>query len=161
MLIKDGAIVLTILVAGVLIYAAFPGHGATTANTQNDPQLNNNLTAQHTTMPEQVKGLTIEVIKEGSGAGAQKGQSITVDYTGKLVDGTVFDSSIPRGEPFTITLGIGQVIPGWDLGLAGMKVGEERKLTIAPELAYGASGIGGVIPPNATLIFDVTLKAIK
>ena len=112
-------------------------------------------------MAEQNTQLHIEVVKQGEGAGAQKGQTVTVDYTGKLQDGTVFDSSIPRGQPFVFPLGQGQVIAGWDQGLLDMKVGEERILTIPPELAYGASGIGGVIPPNATLIFDVKMVAIK
>ena len=112
-------------------------------------------------MPTDNTKLNIEVLKAGTGPGAAKGQSVSVDYTGKLMDGTVFDSSIPRGQPFTLTLGTNQVIAGWEMGLLGMKVGEQRRLTIPPALAYGANGIGGVIPPNATLVFDVEMKSIK
>lgn len=112
-------------------------------------------------MEQNIPGLTMLTITEGSGEGAKSGQTVVVDYTGTLTDGTVFDSSIPRGQPFTVHLGKGEVIRGWDLGIVGMKVGEVRKLTIAPELAYGKDGFPGVIPPNATLIFEVTLRAIK
>ena len=105
-------------------------------------------------------GLTIEVLTQGQGVASKNGDMITVDYTGMLPDGKVFDSSVGRA-PFTLTLGRGQVIKGWEEGLLGMKVGEKRKLTIPPQLAYGKDGFPGAIPPNATLIFDVELKAIK
>lgn len=106
--------------------------------------------------------LGIEVHEEGSGAEAQNGQVVDVHYTGMLTDGTVFDSSIARGTPISFTLGVGQVIQGWDLGILGMKVGEKRTLTIPSELGYGAGGAaGGLIPPNATLIFDVELVGIQ
>ena len=81
-------------------------------------------------------------------------------YQGRLTDGTIFDDSQKRGAPFSFTLGSGQVIPGWEQGIAGMKIGEKRVLTIPPELGYGAAGAGGVIPPNATLVFDVELVAV-
>ena len=112
-------------------------------------------------MDSQIPGLKIETLTEGTGAGIVTGQTAVVHYTGMFTDGKVFDSSIPRGQTFPVPLGRGQVIKGWDLGLVGMKVGEKRKLTISPELAYGASGIPGVIPENATLVFEVTLESIQ
>ena len=105
-------------------------------------------------------GLKITINQEGSGDRADIGMSVSVHYTGKLEDGTVFDSSIPRGQPFTFTLGAGQVIKGWDLGVEGMTVGEKRNLVIPPHLGYGARGAGATIPPNATLIFDVELLEV-
>jgi FKBP-type peptidyl-prolyl cis-trans isomerase FkpA len=106
-------------------------------------------------------GLKYQVLKKGKGAVAKAGQTVTVHYTGWLTDGTKFDSSVDRGQPFTFNLGAGQVIKGWDEGVAGMKVGEKRKLTIPPDLGYGPQGAGNVIPPNATLIFDVELLGIQ
>jgi len=104
---------------------------------------------------------TIDDIAVGEGAEAVAGKIISVHYTGTLVDGTKFDSSVDRGVPFEFMLGAGQVIEGWDKGFAGMKVGGKRKLTIPPEMGYGEYGAGGVIPPNATLIFDVELLGVK
>ncbi len=104
--------------------------------------------------------LIIEDLSLGDGAEAVKGKDITVHYTGWLTDGTKFDSSLDRRQPLTITLGVGQVIKGWDEGFAGMKVGGKRKLTIPPEMGYGARGAGGVIPPNATLVFEVELLKV-
>jgi FKBP-type peptidyl-prolyl cis-trans isomerase len=105
--------------------------------------------------------LIIEDIAVGEGAEAQGGQTVSVHYTGWLTDGSKFDSSKDRNEPFDFPLGRGYVIQGWDRGVAGMKVGGRRKLTIPPELGYGARGAGGVIPPNATLIFEVELLAVR
>ena len=114
-------------------------------------------------MTESIKNnmLEIETIVEGSGTEAKVGDSLTVHYTGMLEDGTKFDSSVDRGTPFNFILGIGQVIEGWEKGMEGMKVGEKRKLTIQPEYAYGERGVPGVIPPNATLIFEVELLEIN
>lgn len=107
----------------------------------------------------EVPRVKIEDTQPGNGPAAKSGDLITVNYTGKLEDGTVFDSSVGK-QPFQFTLGAGQVIPGWDQGLLGLKVGGKRTLTIPPSLAYGEQGAGGVIPPNATLIFDVELISI-
>lgn len=106
-------------------------------------------------------GLQYSDVTEGNGAAPEKGKRVSVHYTGWLEDGTKFDSSIDRGEPFSFSLGIGQVIPGWDEGVATMKIGGKRKLKIPANLAYGPRGAGGVIPPNATLLFDVELLAIN
>ena len=111
-------------------------------------------------MPTTPSGLTYQDVVVGSGAEAKKGDDVSVHYTGRLMDGTKFDSSKDRNQPFDFPLGAGQVIKGWDEGVAGMKVGGSRKLTIPPSLGYGASGAGGVIPPNATLEFDVELLGI-
>lgn len=105
--------------------------------------------------------LIIEELVAGGGGGATAGQTVTVHYTGWLTDGTKFDSSVDRSDPFEFRLGAGQVIAGWDQGVAGMQIGGKRKLTIPPELGYGARGAGGVIPPNATLVFEVELLGLR
>ena len=112
-------------------------------------------------MPTTPSGLTYQEVAEGSGAEAKKGDQVSVHYTGWLVEGTKFDSSKDRGDPFEFRLGAGQVIKGWDEGVAGMKVGGTRKLTIPPSLGYGARGAGGVIPANATLVFEVELLGVS
>ncbi|MFZ0797432.1 MAG: FKBP-type peptidyl-prolyl cis-trans isomerase [Terriglobales bacterium] len=106
-------------------------------------------------------GLEYWDIKIGTGAVAQTGQHVKVDYTGWLTNGKKFDSSVGTGHPFDFMLGAGQVIKGWDEGVVGMKVGSKRQLHIPPNLAYGAKGYPGAIPPNATLIFDVQLVDVK
>ena len=107
-------------------------------------------------------GLIIENMEIGDGTEAQDYNKVVVNYTGKLEDGSIFDSSLNPGRgPFTFTLGVGSVIKGWDIGVKGMKVGGRRRLTISPELGYGDKGAGSVIPPGATLIFDVDLLEVE
>ena len=99
--------------------------------------------------------LQIETLTAGDGMTAEAGKRVSVHYEGRLADGSVFDASRPRGQPFAFTIGAGQVIRGWEEGVDGMQVGESRRLTIPPELGYGAEGAGDVIPPNATLVFEI------
>ena len=106
-------------------------------------------------------GLQYFDFETGEGATPEQGQTVTVHYTGWLTDGTKFDSSLDRGQPFSFSIGLGQVIPGWDEGVGTMQVGGSRQLVIPPELAYGAAGAGGVIPPGATLIFEVELLGVQ
>lgn len=105
--------------------------------------------------------MKIEKITSGDGASPKRGDTVTVHYTGWLTDGSKFDSSVDRDEPFAFVLGTGQVIQGWDQGVAGMRVGDKTRLTIPPGLAYGEQGYPGAIPPNATLIFEVELLSIS
>lgn len=110
---------------------------------------------------ENVTELKVEDQVVGSGTEAVEGKEVTVHYTGTLTNGTKFDSSVDRQQPFSFRLGSGMVIPGWDQGIKGMKVGGKRRLVIPPQLAYGERGAGGVIPPNATLVFEVELLDVK
>jgi len=112
-------------------------------------------------MQEQVTELKIEELAEGSGEEVKSGDNVTVNYLGTLLDGTKFDSSYDRGQPFSLSVGQGEVIKGWDEGLVGMKVGGKRKLTIPSEMAYGESGAGEDIPPNSALIFEIELLSIN
>lgn len=105
--------------------------------------------------------LLIEEVQAGDGAEAVPGREVDVHYTGRLTDGKKFDSSLDRGRPFTFKLGAAQVIQGWDRGIAGMRVGGRRKLTVPAELGYGARGFSNLIPPHATLVFDVELLAVR
>jgi len=125
-----------------------------------DKTLENNLTEINQENMSENNELKIEVVQEGNGAEAVNGKIVSVHYTGKLTDGSVFDSSVQRGTPFEFTLGVGMVIKGWDQGVLGMKVGEKRVLTIPSDLAYGDAGIGS-IPGGATLIFDVELLGVN
>ena len=128
--------------------------GIAAAFAQSDNSSPTKVTGKPTTT---ASGLQYWDITTGTGATAVAGKQVKVHYTGWLTNGKKFDSSVDRGRPFVFPLGAGQVIKGWDQGVAGMKVGGKRQLRIPPELGYGASGAGGVIPPNATLIFDVEL----
>jgi FKBP-type peptidyl-prolyl cis-trans isomerase FkpA len=105
--------------------------------------------------------LLIDDLQVGTGAEAVSGRSVEVHYTGRLTDGKKFDSSLDRGRAFTFKLGAGQVIQGWDRGIAGMRVGGKRKLTVPAELGYGARGFSNLIPPHSTLVFDVELLAVR
>ena len=113
------------------------------------------------TKNKNMEELKIEDTVVGTGAEAVAGKEVTVHYTGTLTNGTKFDSSVDRGEPFTFNLGAGEVIEGWDKGFAGMKVGGKRKLTIPSDMAYGERGAGASIPPNSTLIFEVELLKVN
>jgi peptidylprolyl isomerase len=130
------------------------GADALMSNPSTDPSTDENIV----TTPS---GLKYIDIVEGTGEMPKTGQTVEVHYTGTLEDGRKFDSSRDRNQPFDFPIGAGRVIKGWDEGLSTMKVGGQRKLIIPPDLGYGARGAGGVIPPNATLIFDVELLAIK
>jgi FKBP-type peptidyl-prolyl cis-trans isomerase FkpA len=145
--VSKRSLLLVVIMFGVLGAAGLSGCGGQ-ASTSSDS----------TTSPS---SLIIKDEVVGTGPEAKAGDTVTVNYTGWLTDGTKFDSSLDRNEPFSFELGAGQVIAGWDQGVAGMKVGGKRKLTIPPELGYGAQGAGGVIPPNATLVFEVELLQIN
>jgi len=145
-----------VLGLGVLVYQVWlaPEDEPTSPNVEIEVLNSNN------NMENNIEGLEIEILQEGTGEEAKDGDNVSVHYTGTLVDGAKFDSSVDRGQPFQFTLGEAQVIRGWDLGVKGMKVGEKRKLTISPELGYGNRNMGS-IPPNSTLIFEVELLSIN
>lgn len=148
-----------ILGAIIVIVIALIGIYYMVTNTnKNMPQENQNNETQNSF---DIQGMKVEILQQGSGTEAKANDYITVDYVGTLENGQKFDSSIDRGVPLQFYLGQGQVIKGWDLGVAGMKIGEKRRLTIPSELGYGATGYPPVIPPNATLIFEVTLLKVN
>ena len=149
------------IVAGGILFSRSMPENESVQKSQNN-QVSNTSMTQDQPSANTVSELNIETTKEGTGDRVVKsGDTISVHYTGRLTDGTKFDSSVDRGTPFTFVIGKGQVIKGWDEGLLGMKVGEKRTLTIPADKGYGATGAGGVIPPNATLIFDTELVSIK
>lgn len=136
------------------------GTATTVAQASTTPTTNASDLMTDENIQTTASGLKYIDLVEGTGATPEAGQTVSVHYTGTLEDGTKFDSSRDRNRPFSFRLGQGQVIKGWDEGLSTMKVGGQRRLIIPPDLGYGARGAGGVIPPNATLIFDVELLKI-
>lgn len=160
---RNIAITLLIVVVGIGLFATYRSKQPQTATgdaAESWQTLQSTLGAKTTTM-ETVTELKKEDIREGTGNEAVSGKEVTVHYTGTLTDGSKFDSSKDGGEPFVFNLGAGQVIKGWDQGVVGMKVGGIRKLTIPSELGYGSRGAAPVIPPNATLVFEVELLDVK
>jgi len=161
---KERKNVLIFIAIGIVVVGAIIYYSSATDMQESAEQQSNKQQAEITmdtklqTLPD---GLQIADLAVGTGNEAMSGKMVTVHYTGTLTDGVKFDSSLDRGTPFTFTLGVGQVIRGWDEGVMGMKVGGKRKLVIPPDLGYGSQGIGGVIPPNATLIFEVELLDVK
>jgi FKBP-type peptidyl-prolyl cis-trans isomerase len=151
--------VFLVLTVFAVLGVAFGCGSSDKANTSSTPSSSSpmKVNGQPTTT---ASGLQYWDIVVGTGATATSGSMVKVHYSGFLTTGQKFDSSRDRGEPFSFPLGQGQVIKGWDEGVAGMKVGGQRQLRIPPQLGYGAEGAGGVIPPNATLIFDVELLGV-
>jgi len=147
-------VVALLLIAAVVYFAFLRGTPSSSSPTSGPSTSSQGLITTDS-------GLQYEDLVVGDGAEARAGDTVSVHYTGWLEDGTKFDSSVDRGVPFEFTLGRGMVIKGWDEGVAGMKVGGKRRLIIPADLGYGSSGAGGVIPPNATLIFEVELLEIK
>ncbi len=166
------AITLIIVFFGITVFVFYKkGSGAhdtanmslsPTVSATPSPILTLSPTLESNKIIQMGNGLKIQDLKIGTGLEAKKGYTISVNYVGTLENGTKFDSSYDRGQSFQFILGAGQVIEGWDIGVAGMKIGGKRKLIIPPDLAYGERNIGnGLIPPNSTLIFEVELLAIK
>jgi FKBP-type peptidyl-prolyl cis-trans isomerase len=162
------SIIIVIVAIGIIIFLLktskhattnIPTTNRTTMSTQ--PSSDTGTSTAAAPAVDMTTELVMTTVKEGSGEGAKDGDTVVVNYTGYLADGTKFDSSLDHGTPFTFTLGAGQVIAGWDIGVKGMKKGETRKLVIPAKYAYGEKGFPGVIPPNATLAFTVDLIDIN
>lgn len=155
--------VTVVMLIGVIFYSASGAIGSFFSNSNQENIIKNqdmNPTPNNS-FSSSVSGLEINDTQIGTGVEAVVGKVVTVHYTGALTDGRVFDSSLNRGTPFSFTLGAGQVIQGWERGFAGMKVGGKRRLIIPGDFAYGPSGVPGLIPPNATLVFEVELLDVK
>jgi len=148
-------LILIIIIAAIYLFSQ---KNKMTEPTNGNPQ---NEQTQSTSNSYDIQGMKVEVLTQGTGEEAKTGDTVSVHYVGTLENGTKFDSSVDRGEPFSFTLGENRVIQGWELGVLGMKVGEKRKLTIPSNLAYGNQAVGGVIPANATLVFEVELLGIN
>lgn len=150
-----GAVIIIIIAGGIY----FVSRKSEIKENQTEANIQSSLNQNNSAF--EIQNMKIEVLKQGTGPEAKNGDTVSANYTGTLEDGTKFDSSYDRGQPFSFTLGGGEVIKGWDLGILGMKVGEKRKLTIPYDLAYGEAGRPPVIPPKAVLIFEVELMGIK
>lgn len=149
-----------LIIIAIILIAAAAIYFWPKQNKTNQPMDNQNNNEQSLNTYD-IQGMKVEILKEGVGTEAKKGDNVMVHYTGTLINGKKFDSSVDRGEPFPFILGQNRVIQGWELGVLGMKVGEKRKLTIPPQLAYGNQAIGEIIPANSTLIFEVEMVGIN
>lgn len=153
-------IIVALIVVVSLIFSS-GNEEDTTGKVEGQSTINTLEMQDNNTVNQEATELKIEDLVVGDGETAEAGDSVTVNYKGELVDGTEFDSSYKRNQPFVFQLGKGAVIKGWDEGVAGMKVGGKRKLTIPSDLAYGERGAGALIPPNATLVFEVELLEVE
>ena len=149
--------ILIAIIVIILVFVIFGGYFLLQKPTNTQPRKEQKISSENS----EIQKVKIEILQEGSGEASKTGDLVTVHYIGTLENGAKFDSSIDRGTPFSFTLGQNRVIQGWELGVLGMKVGEKRKLTIPAELGYGSQGAGELIPPNATLIFEVELLKIN
>ena len=154
-------IIILVIIFGVYFLSGNKEENNSQNENQNQIMENENQEINQEQEQNKSQKLEIEVLQQGEGVETKNGDKVKVHYVGTLEDGTKFDSSVDRGTPFEFTLGIGQVIQGWDLGVLGMKIGEKRKLTIPSDLGYGSSGAGNLIPPHAILIFEVELLEIN